>query len=142
MSTALNERCEAYFNEVKEGLAYEPERQKQVLADLKEGVGEFIVENPDATIDDIYESFGAPEVIISDNSSKVPVAEVVKSKRIKKWIVSGILAVIAIVAVVMVASFIDGYKSNRGHLERGKAYEVTGTVPANVAKTDVGGILF
>lgn len=52
-----------YFNEINKAIICKADMKKDFVDDLKERIGEFIEENPEANTDDIIAHFGQPEEI-------------------------------------------------------------------------------
>ena len=50
----------AYVNTVKQMLQYVPGR-RQIVKDLRDNLAGYLEQNPEATMEDVYRLFGAPE---------------------------------------------------------------------------------
>lgn len=114
-----------YFQKIEEGLCWEPEKRARIIKDLRESVYLYLEESPAASMEDLYELFGTPEQIIEDNTETVPISALKKAKRRKYWVIGALAAIALVFAGMMAYSFIDGYKSNRGHLEVYGPYVIT-----------------
>lgn len=61
MDKLLKNHLKTYCRQVKKVLPYIPYRKNQFMMSLKNGVENFLQENNDADINEIYNQFGTPE---------------------------------------------------------------------------------
>lgn len=108
MGKKLN--LEGYYKKIAEGLKQE-ENKDAVLSNLKISIDDFLIDNPNANMTQIYSNFGRPEQIIADNSSsvslKIYVHDVRSPRQIIYIVLAFITAVILLLCVFYVLIYID-----------------------------------
>lgn len=91
----------AYVNTVKKMLQYVPGR-RQIVKDLRDNLAGYLEQNPEATMEDVYRLFGAPESMTEQVVSAMSQDEIEKNmKRVK--IVRTVAVVTAVTVVVLFA---------------------------------------
>ena len=89
----------AYVNTVKKILRYVPGR-RQTVKDLRHELEGYLGQNPEATMEDVYRLFGAPESMTGQVISAMSTDEIEKNmKRVK--IVRTVAVVTAVTVVVL-----------------------------------------
>lgn len=127
-------KIKPYLDEIRDGLSYDPSIQQKVISDLKTGIHTFLDDNPNATINDIYETFGRPDEIIENNKEKIVKPEYDKSIKKKRYIIVALIILGVLLLVAIGVIFANEFSSNHGHIVVGDAYEVTGVTPPNSTK--------
>ena len=88
----------AYVNTVKKMLQYVPGR-RQIVNELRSNLAGFLEQKPEATMEDVYRLFGAPESMTGQVISAMSQDEIEKNmKRVK---IARTLAVVTAVTVVV-----------------------------------------
>ena len=96
----------AYVNTVKQMLQYVPGR-RQIVKDLRDNLAGYLEQNPEATMEDVYRLFGAPESMTEQVVSAMSQDEIEKNmKRVK--IVRTLAVVTAVTVVVLFALTMAG----------------------------------
>ena len=91
----------AYVNTVKKMLQYVPGR-RQTVKDLRHELEGYLGQNPEATMEDVYRLFGAPESMTGQVISAMSQDEIEKNmKRVKL-----VRTVAVVTAVTVVALFV------------------------------------
>ena len=91
----------AYVNTVKKMLQYVPGR-RQTVKDLRHELEGYLGQNPEATMEDVYRLFGAPETMTGQVISAMSQDEIEKNmKRVKL-----VRTVAVVTAVTVVALFV------------------------------------
>lgn len=89
----------AYMNAVKKALGYVP-RKGQIVKDLRHELEGYLEENADATMEDVYRMFGAPETMAGQVISAMSLDEIEKNmKRVKLVRTAAVVAVVTIVVL-------------------------------------------
>ena len=87
----------AYVNAVKKMLQYVPGR-RQIVRELRDNLAGYLEQNPEATTEDVYRLFGAPESMTEQVISAMRQDEI--EKNMKQVKIVRALAVVTAVAVV------------------------------------------
>ena len=90
----------AYLNAVKQALVYVPHKG-QIVKDLRNELEGYLEENRDATMEDVYRLFGAPETMAGQVISAMSMDEIEKNMKQVKHV----RTVAMVTAVTMVALF-------------------------------------
>ncbi len=104
-----------YYKDIKKALRCSPKAKQMILQSVQADVDEYIEANPEATLTDIQNHFGAPnayaqECIASMDNSEVYRAIKSKNLRNRVWLYTGI-AVVLIVAVFAIGIAITNSQS-------------------------------
>lgn len=75
-----------YMGQVRRALTCPPTRHEKFMQDLKPLLENFSVENPDASLSDFEEAFGAPEELAQQYMSTLDQEELSKYRRRRKWL--------------------------------------------------------
>ena len=119
MKVCTNNKCGAeYLSSVKRQLTIPSEMAKKLLNDLSRSIGEYIHDNPSATMDDLIERFGDPKIIADEYISALDrdelKTEIKKSRFIKRIILAIAVAFILTVTITAIVAIIQS-KSNVPH---------------------------
>lgn len=121
MTKNLNKELNAYYRDISRSLLCSGSEKKKLLDQIKSSVENYLVENPDATIESIIEKIGSPEEISDGYYSNMDGAIVANRMRIgRKILLSVTLAVasalmVYIIAIVLVT--IADINSIQGYFE-------------------------
>lgn len=92
-----------YYKQIKKGLVGSGKEKREIMRHLKLDIGDYIEENPDYQFEDILDHFGTPQSFtaeyLSHMGNREITEQVTKAKKIRKWIILAIAAVIVIAAV-------------------------------------------
>lgn len=100
-----NRAARQYVREIKATLPGAGKQRKIILNRIRATVEEFLVENPDASYEEIVSRLGSPKQIAASCLEEMDTAEVVKKLHTKKWIVC-IVAAAAVAVVLMWAGVV------------------------------------
>lgn len=98
-----------YMGQVRRALTCPPTRHEKFMQDLKPLLENFSVENPDASLSDFEEAFGAPEELAQEYMNTLDQDEVRTYKRRRKqrrWVS---WAIVAVIIVTMAVALLDKY---------------------------------
>lgn len=88
-----------YFREIRLLLPLYSKTEKKFLRDFRHSVEEYVDDNPDCTIADIYEVFEKPEDVVYSYISTLDSEKLCKSIAIRKFIKIAVI-VLLIIAVI------------------------------------------
>ena len=89
----------AYVNSVKKMLRYVPGR-RQTVKDLRHELEGYLGQNPEATMEDVYRLFGAPESMTGQVISAMSTDEIEKNmKRVKLVRTLAVVTAVTVVAL-------------------------------------------
>ncbi len=73
----LNDACKVYISDIKTFFPVFGNEEKQYLSYLQRTVQEYVTENPDISIQELYDTFGYPSAIVSSYYESVDIDEIV-----------------------------------------------------------------
>ena len=89
-----------YFHEIEKDLPCGNREKKKILRDLRLSVENFLAENPEATLEAVVDHFGTPAQIVDTCTEEMPILELQKKLKIKRWII-GVIAGVAACALLV-----------------------------------------
>lgn len=96
-----NDAGKQYIHEIKKVLPCNSTQKKRYIASLRDSIQMYLLEHPDATLDDLYSAFGAPNSIVADYLYNADAMDISKKISKKKLLIVG-LVIIAVIAAVSI----------------------------------------
>lgn len=110
-----------YIWQVSRRLSCPAGRKRQIMANIRAGIREFLQENPEADMAAVTARFGAPEQIAESYLSEIDPKELQKALNIRKRIFTVFLitalAALTMWAIAVVIASIDAHKSAEAYGE-------------------------
>lgn len=110
-----------YYWQISRRLSCPVGRKRQIMGNIRSGVNDFLLEEPDADMAAVMEHFGTPEQIVESYLSEMDPKELQKSLNVRKRIFTvvliAVLAALAMWAIVMIDAAIDAQNSVGGYYE-------------------------
>ncbi|MBQ5321302.1 MAG: hypothetical protein J6K88_04515 [Oscillospiraceae bacterium] len=92
-----------YLKRVKQYCPYA--LRKRLSAELEGAISEYAEENPDKTIEDLINRFGAPQKYAEEYITEMPAAEKTRILRKGRTILTGIVVSILTITLIFIVSF-------------------------------------
>lgn len=95
---------EKYLHRVRSLLDCTPEEKARLLKRLDKGITAYLEENPEATINHLYEVFGAPEECVLEFKKECspPLRNEVRARRQRKYILYGTLTILLVLVLCVI----------------------------------------
>lgn len=90
-----------YFRKIKKNLSCCAKKKKDYLEEMDSSVEYFLQQNPEATIQDLYVTFGDPHTIADSFLEHGDPEQLAHKLSTKRRIVIGVIAVVSILAIVL-----------------------------------------
>ncbi len=119
MAKVTDRELKKYYSRVSKTVFCSRKQKKEFIQQLKENVEEYVADTPDATIEDIKNSFGTPETIAESFMVNTDSAKIKKQIQIKKMIFIALIVALGIYALFVVLSLIDVHTEAHGYFEEG-----------------------
>lgn len=99
-----------YYKEIKTLLPLKGEPEKRFLFELESSIKDYIRDNPEYKIKELYEEFGSPSDVVANYFDTIDTSRLVKRIRITKYIRITLVLVLIIALVFSVYRSILIYK--------------------------------
>ncbi len=119
MSNSYVSELNRYYREISCGLICSSGEKKKFLAELKGNVCDFLENNPDASFEDIRNTFGTPAEIAESFKQQTDITAIKKKMSVKKMLLCAVLAMVVVWLIFVVLSLIDVHTEARGYIEEG-----------------------
>lgn len=108
--TDINSHVKKYIGEISRILPCSKKQKREIEADLKANIDDFLLANENASMNDIVANFGKPEDIAESYAVGMNHNEIHQATSKKKAIVTSLVAV---VAILLVMAGISVYKTHK-----------------------------
>lgn len=108
-----------YLKLVRSELYLNSKKKNKIVNDLRCSIKDFSENNPSANLSDLYEEYGTPkdlacEFIGQEDGEKLK-QKIHISKRIKVWVIVGIVLAVLIVFTVTIVNYIENHNFRNGY---------------------------
>lgn len=114
-----------YLWEIRGWLPCSGKLKRGILKRIENTVLEYLIENPEASYEDLTERFGVPQQIAATYVEEMGTNELLRDLRIRRRIVRAVtvaaLSVVILWAGLVIASYVDHRKDVNGYLVVGEA---------------------
>lgn len=122
MNDSLNEKLSCYYKEISSRVSCKGKQKRSFIRELKGEVEEFLINSPDAGIDDIESVFGTPSEIAESFTVNKTAAEEKKIFTVRKTVLYAAIAFLLVWIVFAVISLIDVHTEAHGYFSEGILY--------------------
>lgn len=119
MNRATEKQLKEYYREVSKAIVCNTKQKKTFMAQLKNDVDSFLLDSPDATIEEIKLCFGSAKNIAESFISSSDVKSIKKASDFKKILLIGIIVALLIYFAFVVLSLIDVHTEAHGYFREG-----------------------
>lgn len=117
LDTALNQ----YYRSIRKALPCSYKMKKTIMQQIRESVGLFLEQNPNADFEEVKLHFGEPQTIALSYIEDQDAPELLRKLRIKKKIIAVVVGVIVAIFVIwgiaVVWAVIDSADTNNGYFD-------------------------
>lgn len=110
-----------YYRQIKANLPCTGIMKRQLLARIKDSIDTYLVDHPNATMDEIITQFGAPQEIATACLEEMDPKKISADLKIRKKILfiffGAVLAVILMIAGTLLLVLQSDYDSKTGYIE-------------------------
>lgn len=114
VNISMDKKLADYYKQIEKGLICPSKERNDIMNSLKHDVADFLEVHPNADMQDIEQRFGTPETFVAEylaNFEEQEIyQEVTKAKKIRKWIILAVAAVIVIAAVGTTIMVLENHK--------------------------------
>lgn len=99
----MTKRIKRYLRAINRALPLTRKKRMDIMTRFSKGVWEYYAEQPDVTMEDIYQEFGTVEEVVESLMEEIPSEYVIKNihtKRIAITILIGIIVALVIYSIV------------------------------------------
>lgn len=122
MAATLNGQLNGYIRKVSDAVDCPYKKKKIFLDELRNGVGDFLELNPDASMEEIEKQFGSPLEIAESFISESDAFDGRIKKNIIKILLFAVIAALIIWAAFAVISLIDVHTEAHGYFTEGMLF--------------------
>lgn len=113
----MNKLCRTYIRKIKTLFPIMGKSERKYIRPLKTNVYDFLTDNPNSNLDDLYKEFGNPEDVINSYYTTIDTDNVIKRIKISKYIKLLIIALIICLLSLTILRFYILYEGHQVFLE-------------------------
>ncbi len=110
----IEKEIKKYLSEIKSNLICSGKQKRDIIKEIEGSVYEYAENKGIKDISEVYNHFGTPEEVARTHLSQIEPKKIKNAVNVRKVVIIGVLAVIFMLAVYLIASFIDGHKEANG----------------------------
>lgn len=115
MKNEMNKELSDYYSQIKKLFIGSNRELNHLLGELKISVDEYVENNPNAGMEDVFTSFGTPEEIAGSFINNISVDKLMKKTQKKKILLMVSVLILIIYIVFIIVSFIDVHEEAHGY---------------------------
>lgn len=119
MNEKRDKELKAYYSEISKSIVCSKKHKREFIDQIKSDVDCYIVENPEASVQEIKCCFGSADEIAKSFVSEYDSADIKKKLSIKKVVIIAVIVMVLIYAAFVVISLIDVHNEAYGYIEEG-----------------------
>lgn len=113
----IEKEIEKYLSEIRNNLVCNRKLKKVIIEEIEGSVYDYTESKGVNDISEIYEHFGTPEEMARTYLSQVDPKKIRKATNVRKVVIIGVVAAIAIFVTYLALAFMDGHKNTDGFVE-------------------------
>ena len=109
----MNKLCKTYIRKIKTLFPIMGKSERNFIKPLKTNVNDFLADNPNSNLEDLYKEFGKPEDVINSYYTTIDTNNIIKRIKISKYIKSlTIILIICLLSLTILRFYIlyDGHQ--------------------------------
>lgn len=126
----MNNKLDQYVREVNRLLPCSAKEKKRCIAELEADAYAYLEQNPDASLEELYEAVGSPHAIAQAFMAHLGPEQLSHRMSIKRKIVIGVISIAAILAIV-VGSLVAVTAYKRHNFYNGYFVDTVDELPSN-----------
>lgn len=119
MNNSKEKQLKEYYSEVSKALPCSVKQKKIFLAQLKNDVDTFLLDSPDASVEEIKLRFGTAQSIAESFIYSSDFTSLKKATDIKKILLIGVIVALAVYLAFVIISLIDVHTEAHGYFREG-----------------------
>jgi len=112
-----------YYRRIGRWLPCAGKQKRQILQDISQTVSVYLLDNPEATAEDVMQHYGTPQQIAASYTDAMDTQQLLKTLRINRRVLLSVgvscLLLLAMWAAVVTATYIEALGSINGYTDPG-----------------------